>query len=122
LLIDEDEFQVSPAITRQVSLFEFQTSKKSKRAKIEPPRPNSFDLDLSFVSGNTQLSEVFRYTADINVGMTQNVSSFSVTINGNYAGDDLSKIQINDGDTLIINVIKNDINKIASIKTIAVLV
>jgi hypothetical protein len=122
LLIDEDEFQISPAITRQVSLFEFETDKRSKRVKIEPPRPNSFDLDLNFVSGNTQLSEIFRYTADINIGMTENISSFSVTINGNYVGDDLTKIQISDGDTLVISVIKNDNTKLALIKTDVVLV
>lgn len=75
LLIDEDEFQISPAITRQVSLFEFQTSKNSKRAKIEPPRPDSFDLDIEFVSGNTQISETFRYRADLRVTEQQNLTN-----------------------------------------------
>jgi hypothetical protein len=54
--------------------------------------------------------------------MTENVFSFSVTINGNYAGDNLTKIQINDGDTLVINVVKNDNTKTSLIKTNAVLV
>jgi hypothetical protein len=121
-IIDDEEFQVSPAITRQVSLFEFDTSKKSKRAKIEPPRPDSFDLDLVFVSGNTQLSEVFRYTTDLNVGLTDNVSSYSVTINGNYVGDDLSTIQITNGDTFSISVVKIDNTKKSTIKTNAVLI
>ncbi len=75
LLIDEDEFQISPAITRQVSLFEFESGRKSKRVKIEPPNPNTFDLDLTFVSGNTELSEVFRYDANIIVTGTENVIS-----------------------------------------------
>lgn len=121
-ILDDKEFQVSPAISRQVSLFEFETSKNSKRAKIEPPRPNSFDLDLNFVSGNTQLNEIFRYTADLNVGITDNVSSYSVTINGNYVGNDLTTIQITNGDTFSISVVKIDNAKSATIKTNAVLI
>lgn len=184
-LIDDKEFQVSPAISRQVSLFEFETSKKSKRVKIEPSRPKSFNLDFKFVSGNTQLSEVFRYTVDLKLTEQQNLiscynttysaitntnltyincsgntinlslnsgntnticvkggtvpnfsnttggtltegvscaSGFSVYINGNYIGDDLSDIQINDGDTLLIQVYKEDNTKESIIKTNAVLV
>jgi hypothetical protein len=35
--------KVHPAITRQVSLFEFDTRKKSKRAvNHQPPRPDNF--------------------------------------------------------------------------------
>jgi hypothetical protein len=73
LLIDEDEFEVSPAITRQVSLFEFETSKKSKKVKIEPANPTDFLLDFKFVSGNTQLIEVFRYTANIVINGIENI-------------------------------------------------
>jgi len=105
-LLDESEFQVSPGITRQVTMLEVDTLNKSKRVKIEPPRPNNFDLDLLFVSGNTQLNEVFRYTADIIVENTTNVSSYSVYINNNYVGDDLDKIQITDGDTLRVEITK----------------
>jgi hypothetical protein len=122
LLIDEEEFQVSPAISRQVTLFEFETKKSNRRVKIEPPRPNSFDLDLLFVSGVTQLNEVFRYTVDLNVTSTQNVTSYSVYINNNYLGDDLPVIQITDGDTLKVTVVKIDNNTSSTIKTNSVIV
>ena len=104
LLIDEEEFQVSPAISRQVSMFEVDTKVKGRRVKIEPPRTNSFDLNLTYVSGITELSEVFRYTADLNVLETPNVDSYSVYINNNYVGDDISVIQITDGDTLRVTI------------------
>jgi hypothetical protein len=185
LLIDEEEFQVSPAITRQVTMFEVDTKVKGRNVKIEPPRPNNFDLDLVFVSGNTQLTEVFRYTVDLKINEIENVSNcynltysatansnltytnctgtvtttslvsgdtsticvkggsttlfsnpsgvtynegsncvtgYSVYINGNYVGDNLTTIQINDGDTLLINVVKEDNTKPAIIKTTAFLV
>jgi hypothetical protein len=122
MLLDEKEFQVSPAITRAVTMFEFDTKTKSRRVKIEPPRPKSFDLDLLFVSGNTQLNEVFRYTVDLNVTTLENVSSYSVFINNNYLGDDLPVIQITDGDTLKVIVTKTDNTKQSVIKTNSVLV
>lgn len=185
LLIDEEEFQVSPAITRQVTMFEVDTKVRGRNVKVEPPRPNNFDLDLVFVSGNTQLTEVFRYTVDLKINEIANISNcynltysatansnltytncagtvtttslvsgntsticvkggtspsfsnpsgvtynegsncitgYSVYINGNYVGDNLTTIQINDGDTLLINVVKEDNTKPAIIKTTAFLV
>jgi hypothetical protein len=122
LLIDEAEFKVSPAITRQVSLFETETRNASRRVKIEPPRPNNFDLDLLFVIGNNQLTETFRYTVDLKTTEIENVSTYDVFINSNFVGSDLSTIQINDGDTLLITVYKDDITKDAVIKTVAYLV
>jgi len=121
-LLDEEEFQVSPGITRNLNLFEVDPINKSKKANIQPPRPDNFDLDLFYTSGNTQLSEVFRYTADIIVESTSNVSSYDVTINGNFVGSDLEKIQINDGDLLSISVTKIDNTQESTIKTIAYLV
>lgn len=122
LLIDEEEFQISPAISRQVSMFEVDTKVKSRRVINNPPRPNNFDLDISFLSGVTQISEVFRYTADIRVENTDNISNYSIYINNNYVGDDLSLIQINDGDTLKIIINKIIISEVSNIKTTAYLV
>jgi hypothetical protein len=122
LLIDEAEFKVSPAITRQVSLFEVDTRTKSGRVKIQPPRPDNFDLNLLFVTGNTQLTEVFRYTADLKVTESDNVDSYDVFINSNFVGSNLTAIQINDGDTLLINVTKLDNTKESTINTVAYLV
>ena len=48
--------------------------------------------------------------------------AFSVYINGNYVGDDVPVIQINNGDTLVINANKELINDVAEIKTVAYLV
>jgi hypothetical protein len=180
LLIDEEEFEVTPAITRQLTLFEFESNRIRKKAKIEPPNLTDFPLDFLFVSGNTQLIEVFRYDADITVdgiinlvncydatysSITNNtltytdcngtittlptvsgdggticvksstqplfnitsggtitlgescVASYSVYINNNYLGDNLTTIQINNGDVLKIIVYKDNISEEAIIKT-----
>ena len=80
LLIDEEEFEISPAITRQVTMFEVDTKVKSRRVTIEPPKPNFFDLDINFLSGVTQLSEVFRYSVDLKVTNQENlINCYNVT-------------------------------------------
>jgi hypothetical protein len=122
LLIDESEFQISPAISRQVTMFEVDTKVRGRKVTPQPPRPNSFDYNLIFVNGVTQLSEVIRYTVDLKVGEIDNVSSYSVFINGNYVGDDLTTIQITDGDTFLITVVKIDNTQSATIYTNAILV
>ncbi len=121
-LLDEEEFQVSPGITRQVSLFEIDTLNKSRRVNLEPPRPNSFDLNIDFISANTEINEVFRYKVDLEIGSTENISSYSVFINNNYVGDDVDIIQINTDDALKIVVTKINASESSIIKTNAVLV
>jgi hypothetical protein len=122
LLIDEEEFQISPAISRQVTMFEVDTKTRGRRVTPQPPRPNNFDLNLTFVGGVTQLSEVYRYTVDLKIGEMDNVSSYSVFLNGNYVGDNLTTIQITDGDTFLITVTKIDNTQSATIYTTAYLV
>jgi hypothetical protein len=122
LLIDEEEFQISPAITRQVTMFEVDTKVRGRNVKIEPPRPNFFDLEILLPSGTTQLNETFRYTADIIVNSTDNISSYSVYINNNYVGDNLQTIQITEEDVLKIIVVKNDNTQSSTLNTTAYLV
>jgi len=122
LLIDEEEFQISPAITRQVTMFEVDTKTRGKKVTPQPPRPNTFDVNLTFLSGVMQLTEVFRYTVDLKIDNIDNVSSYSVYLNGNYVGDNLTTIQITDEDTFLITVTKIDISQSASIYTTAHLV
>ena len=83
-LLDEKDFQVSPAISRYLTMFEVDTKVKSRRVEIEPPRPDNFDLDFTFLPGVTQLSEVIRYTADLKVVELENLTNcynFSYTSN-----------------------------------------
>ena len=109
-LIDEDEFEVSPAVSRVLQVLELQTN-KSKKTKHENTNPDKLTTTALFVVGNNILSELFNYTVDINVGNITNVSSFDVCINDDYYGTDLSMIQINTNDRLRIEVVKNDDTK-----------
>jgi hypothetical protein len=105
-LIDEDEFEVSPAITRvlQVVEFEKKTTRRNKRKPVEEGPGNQ----ALFLVGNTILTQLFSYVVDIKIGGLINVNSFDVYINDDYYGSDLDLIQINSGDVLRLEIVKNN--------------
>lgn len=114
-LIDEKEFEVLPAISRALTLYEVEGSSKKQNSRLSGS--DHFDLNITFNNGVSGLSETYRYTADISVNDTINVESFSVYINDNYLGDDISKIQINTNDVVKIDVNKIEENETSIIKT-----
>jgi hypothetical protein len=105
-LIDEDEFEVSPAITRVLQVVEFE--KKTTRRNKKKPIENGPGSQALFLSGNTSLTQLFNYVVDIKIGDTINVQSFDVYINDDYYGSDLDLIQINTGDVLRLDIVKNN--------------
>jgi hypothetical protein len=115
-LMDEDEFEVSPGISRAVTLYEVSNKTKSRKVEINPPRPNEFEVDVEFLNGNTSLSENFRYMVDLSLISTKNVDSYSVYINGDYVGDDVSTLQINTDDLVRFDIVKVNSSVDANIK------
>lgn len=117
-LIDENEFEVSPAITRLVQMFEFDLGKKRKQNKNNS-NPTTTDIDVLFVVGNLLLSQLFDYTTNLTVDEIDNVNTYDVYINNQYYGSDIGEIQINTGDTLKFEIIKDDNTKESTIKLIS---
>jgi hypothetical protein len=105
-LIDEDEFEVSPAITRVLTSVEFSKT-STKRSKLKEPSNGNSSQALFLVNNNT-LTQLFNYVVDIKIGNTTNIESFDVYINDDYYGSDLELIQINSGDTLRLVVVKTN--------------
>jgi hypothetical protein len=106
-LIDEDEFEVSPAVTRLLQVYEFDKKSFKRSKQVE----NKLDVNLMnvlFIIGNNTISQVFDYTANISIGAPINVHSFDVYINNDYYGSDLYEIQINTNDKLKFVITKND--------------
>jgi hypothetical protein len=46
---------------------------------------------------------------------SKNVDSYSVFINGDYYGDDIVEIQVNNGDVITITIVKENTSEISSI-------
>ena len=114
-LIDEDEFQISPAITRSFTMFEVDnTTRKRKQKKQIPPEPEV--ITYKFPIDTTTIEETFNYVVNLNFLDSQNVDVYQIFINGDYYGNNISEIQINNGDVLSFIITKDDNMKEASIK------
>lgn len=105
-LIDEDEFEVKPAVSRVTQIFEVDNSRKNKKREVFPKNPDEFPFNFRFVPGITGLTTPMEFTADMNVVSTNNINSYQVYINGDYYGQDVPLIQITTNDVLKIDVVK----------------
>ena len=119
-LIDEDEFEVAPAITRVLTSVEFDPNNTKRQKKITE-ESKSFQTDVLFVVGNNTLNQKINYTVDVNIGDVINVESFDVFINEDYYGSDLTLLQINTNDVLRIDVVKKDESKESTIQLLDLL-
>jgi len=113
-LIDEEEFEVKPAIQRSVQMFELSTSTSRGRKKIGEP-DNQFEKNFLFLNSNNILSDRIDFTADMNLISSSNIDSYDVFINGNYYGSDVQKIQITTNDILKIEVVKQTVGQDANL-------
>jgi hypothetical protein len=115
-LIDEDEFEVKPAIARVSQIMEIDTSSLKQRRNKSPKNPDEFLSNFYYVVGNDTLSDVVAYTANLTWANSVNVESYDVYINGDYYGTDVQKIQITTNDVLRIQVVKQDNSLESNIK------
>jgi len=114
-LIDEEEFQVKPAIARVAQIMELDTTVlKSKRNKY-PKNPDEFLSKFLYVVGNNSLNDVIDFTANMTFANSTNVETYDVYINGDYYGSDLQRIEITTNDVLRIEVTKDNITLPANI-------
>jgi hypothetical protein len=115
-LIDEEEFEVKPAIARVTQLMELTGAGNVGKKNKTLENSNEFLENYLFVVGNDTLSDVVAYTANLSFGTWSNVESFDVYINGDYFGTDVQNIQITTNDVLRIDVVKTDDTKESSIQ------
>jgi hypothetical protein len=105
-LIDENEFEVSPAISRLLQVVELDNKTTKKKPKVINP-----ELTVLFNEKNNIISQLFNYSTNLDLHKKTNIHTFDVYINSEFYGSDLSHIQINTNDVLKFIVIKNDETK-----------
>jgi hypothetical protein len=115
-LIDEEEFEVKPAIARIAQVIELDTSTFKRRRNKFPENPDEFLSNFLYVVGNNTLSDVVAYTANLTLENSINVESYDVYINNDYFGTNVEKIQITTNDILRIDVVKTDNTQESNIK------
>lgn len=103
-LIDENEFEVTPAISRTFQIIEVdQRTIKRPQKKKQPVELES--IIFEYKDGSVSQEHIFEYTCDLFFTESTNVDQYSVFINNEYYGDDVDKIQINNGDVLKIDIV-----------------
>ena len=113
-LIDEDEFEVQPAVTRIFQIYETESKIKKRKPKKEVPNsPHTATFMYSDI--DTEKEETFHYTVNMRFMGSENVDSYSVYINGDYYGDDVLVILVNNGDVIKITINKDNPSEQSSI-------
>lgn len=113
-LIDEDEFEVNPAITRVLQFVDTET--KYKKQKPKQREDDKFLYKIQYLNGVLSLSDYVPYRVNLLYMESDNVSSYDVYINGDFYGTDVTELQINTNDYLTVNINKNDLSKDALIQ------
>lgn len=113
-LIDEDEFEVKPAISRVLQLIEADT-KTYKSKKVKNIDSEGLLYTFQYGVGETTKQETYEYNGNFTVGNTVNVDFYDVYINNLFYGTDVSKIQINNGDVLRIEITQINPSLISSV-------
>jgi len=119
-LIDEDEFEVSPAVNRLLQVLEVDEKVTKRQVKNELQKEPK--VNAVFIVGNDTLNQKYDYTTDLIFEKSKNISTFEVYINGSFFGNDPNKIQINTGDNLTLVVTKNDNNDESSITFMSIVI
>ncbi|CAB4129577.1 hypothetical protein UFOVP117_31 [uncultured Caudovirales phage] len=112
-LLDEEQFEVRPAVSRSLLLMEVNPRKTRRRVNKYPPNPDKIPLNIFYPIGTTAYTQTFEYTSNIKLIDAENITSYSMYINGLFYGTDIQQlitgeIQINTNDVLTIEIIKSN--------------
>jgi hypothetical protein len=92
-LIDENEFEVSPAVNRVLQVLEVDERKIKRQKKVDYV-PSNYELNLNVRVGTNIVQQKFDYTANVIVGTLENISLYDVYINNDFFGTNISNIQM----------------------------
>ena len=112
-LIDEDEFEVKPAISRSILFFDAETNTKNAgkgspsivdQKEMNIYNKNKYRRKLDFTALETTKTITYSYKATITLVRSDNVASVVYTINGTTTQ---GKVEVNIGDVLLITIVKS---------------
>ena len=127
-LIDENEFEVKPAVSRTLALFEVGSdSKRVKKPRQIPGNTTIYNESFEFPLSITSQTKTFEYTSNLTLENLTNVTSYDLYVNNLFFGTNAinlpsQKLQINTNDVLKINITKTNPSESSSVKLITKLV
>ena len=111
VLLDEEQFEVTPAVSRVLTMVDTGVKTRQRKAKAPIPNENTIKGLYKFIVSNTILSDVIELNTDYYLISTENVNSFDVFIDGNYIGENVEYFQVNSESSLRIVSTKNNVNE-----------
>jgi len=114
-IIDEEEFDVSPGITRTIQLYEIDPYRKRRRGTSTEYNPYNYDVVYSF-DDELSIEKKFPHNVNIRFVDSDNVDSFDFYVNGNLFGSNITDFNVNKDDIVRIVVVKTDDTKPSLIK------
>ena len=127
-LIDENEFEVKPAISRALTLMEINPkSRRIKKSKQFPQNTTVVPVNINFPLGVTSHTQTFETSFNLKLDNYVNIDSYQVYINGLFFGQNIfsnnsGKLQVNLNDEITIQVVKtnNNLNSYMQITSVIV--
>lgn len=110
-LLDEDEFEVAPAVSRVFNTFELVNNVRPSKKKSFPENPDTFEYSMIYPPSGLTKSILVDYTGDFSIDRTDNVSTYDVYINDDFYGTDVSLIQVNTNETLRVDITPTDLTE-----------
>jgi hypothetical protein len=106
-LMDEDEFEVKPAVSRLLQLYETSDLKRKVKKRKNSSNPSSYPVNIKFSESSNISNKRFFDKIDLTYVDSDNSNSYDVYINDEFYGTNLSKIQVNSEDLLRFEIIKS---------------
>lgn len=110
-LLDEDEFEVAPAVSRIFNTYELVNNVRQGKKKSFPENPDTFETAMIYSAGTTSKSIVVDYTGDFSIDQIDNISTYDVYINNDFYGTDVNLIQVNTNEILRVDITQTDITQ-----------
>ena len=123
-LLDPDEFEVAPAVSRVFNSFELVGNVPPPKRRRFPQNPSSFNYTLNFGASETSKDIIADYTGNFTLLENDNIvneNGYEVYIKPQGASDfdfygtDVSTIQVNTNDTLRFVITKSVDGNVASL-------
>ena len=123
-LLDPDEFEVAPAVSRVFNSFEVVAGVNGRKRKKYPENPSTLEYVLNFSSTETSKDIIADYTGNFTLVSNDNIPNdggYEVyirpqgSVDFDFYGTDVSLIQVNTNDTLRFVITKETSGEVASL-------
>ena len=121
-LLDQDEFEVAPAVSRVLNVFETNMKPINRKRKRFPVNEGVFDLTIEAIRNSPVVRTIsVDYTGTFTILSTQNVSTYdlfvrlSTSTEFDYYGTNVVSFEVNTGDQLRFEITQENADPISTI-------